>query len=268
MKEIRGQFGEFKGYSPGNVKIFVSQERLIYKVYPFDIITDRVGERKRKEKETREVQKALNLENKRIDLLGFGLCNKWQYFFTGTIDPEKYIASDYNVVSKLISHEFYKMRKKDKNVNYCFILEKHKNGNYHAHGFINIPGYMVNPFPYYERSDLKKIYPSKSKFIQYGIKQCFYSLGLNTISPISDLNNIADYCAKYMTKNISTGDYCAKSIFKSHGLKKFDIQYGSYLGDSFPSLDEIYQSEYNCESVHHMKKFYNENIFTFEIKLK
>lgn len=263
--------GHYKGYSPGNTKIFYSENRIIYKVYPFDIILDRPKiERKEKVKETSCQQRRINLQNKKIELLGLGMCNKWQYFFTGTLDPKKF-STDFDTVSKMISREFKKMRQRNKSVEYCFILEKFKKGDYHAHGFINIPDEFINHYPgAYVRDDGSIIKPSKSKFIQWTIKQCYYSLGLNVISPIQSINDVADYCRKYIIKDPARGKKDSKSIFKSHGLKSFDVQYGNYIGDVDVRSDgfcELMAGDQSLESVQHYKKFYDGEIFTIDIKL-
>lgn len=271
-KEIYDQIdGHYKGYSPGNTKIFFSENRIIYKVYPFDIILDRPKqERKEREKETSAAQANLNLQNKKIELLGLGMCNRWQYFFTGTLDPQIY-STDFDTVSKKISYEFRKMRALDKSVEYCFILEKFKKGDYHAHGFVNLPdNFVIHHEPVYIRPDGSKIKPSKSKFIQWGIDQRRYSLGLNVISPIMSINDVADYCRKYIIKDPARGSKDSKSIFKSHGLKSFDVQYGNYIGDIDVRSDgfcELMAGDQSLESVQHYKKFYDGDIFTIDIKL-
>lgn len=263
--------GSYLGYSPGNVKIYFSDNRVIYKIYPFDIILDRPKtERKDKEKETTAQQRRINLQNKKIELLGLGMCNKWEYFFTGTLDPKKF-NTDFDTVSKKISYEFKKMRRLSNKVEYCFILEKFKKGDYHAHGFVNIPDkFIVKHIPCYIQDDGYKVYPSKSRFIQWGIDQRYYSLGLNVISPIMSMNSVSDYCAKYIIKDPARGKKDSKSIFKSHGLNKFEVQYGNYIGDVDVRSDgfsELMAGDRSIECVQHYRKFYDGDIFTIDIKL-
>ena len=233
-----------------NVKIYCSSDRLIYRIYPFNLGENRSSvSRSKKENETSEKKKKINAYNKILKLLGYGLCNEWKYFFTGTIDPKKYESDNFDIVSKLISAEFRKMKKIDSSVKYCFILEKHKNGNYHAHGFCNVPDKFVNIFPKYVDKCGKVAVPSKSKFIQWGIYQKYYSLGINTISPKKSKKSVSDYCAKYIIKNIECGDYAAKSVFKSHDLMSFHIEYGKYAGYSFKSLQSINGSELGLNDI-------------------
>lgn len=259
-----------------NTKVFLSDERIILRVYPFEIDNENQNHKKERsvKKNKTDVKHAkINLQNKYIKLLGYGLCNKWQYFFTGTIDPQRFDASDYENVSFLISKEFKALKRVDPEFQYCYILERHQNGNYHAHGFININGAYVTPFPTYVRPASKKpVVPSKSKFIQYGIKQAWYDLGLNTLSPIHDLNNVADYCGKYMTKSIASGEYYSKSIFKSHGLKSFQIEYGdSNLLASFNCFNDgkissDHLSINNIYNIEHKRSDFN-NYTQIQIKI-
>lgn len=247
---VHNQFSERIGYSNGNVKLYVSDSRIIYRLYPFDIITDRVvSPRSKKENKSSPCKRRINLHNKKVALLGYGLCNEWQYFFTGTIDPKKYDSSNFECVADFISDTFRKMRRKSKIVKYCFILEQHQNGNFHAHGFCNLPDDFVAPYSQYIQDDGFIVKPEKSKFLQFSIKQCYYKLGLNVISPIKSKNSVADYCSKYIIKDIASGDSFSKTIFKSHGLKSFEIEYGSYIGNSWHAFPGIMTDNYPIEDV-------------------
>lgn len=248
---VYNQFNEKVGEAQGNVRIYVSDTRLIYRLYNFDIVTDRVTTpRSEKVNVTDQSHRRINLQNKKIDLLGYGLCNDWQYFFTGTVDPKAFTdAADFDKVSKMISNVFRELRRKHKNVAYCFILEKHQNGNFHAHGFCNLPDEYINPYCVYVQQDGFKVHPGPSKYLQWMIKQCYYKYGLNVISPINNKNDVADYCAKYIIKDIATGDSFSKSIFKSHGLKSFEIKYGHYGGDKFECFPGIVQDTYPISNV-------------------
>ena len=242
--------GDYKGESNGNVRLYISDSRIIYRLYSFDLVTNRPSSpRSENHNQTTEGKRQINLHNKKISLIGYGLCNQWQYFFTGTVDPKKYTASDFDTVSKLISSAFRDMRRRDSSVKYCFIMEKHKNGNFHAHGFCNLPDQFVLPYSQYKQDDGYIVKPSKSKFLQFSIKQSIYKLGLNVISPIQDPKSVADYCAKYIIKDIASGDSFSKSIFKSHGLKSFEIKYGNYSGANWHCFPGIHQDDYPIEDV-------------------
>lgn len=250
-QKVYNQFNEVVGESQGNVRLYVSDTRIIYRLYDFDIVTDRVTKpRSEKVNTTSESKRIINLHNKKIELLGYGLCHPWTYFFTGTVDPKQFPeASDYDAVSKMISQCFRELRRKSKKVEYCFILEKHQNGNFHAHGFCNLPDEYINPYCMYVRPDGFKIHPSSSKYLQWMIKQCYYKYGLNVISPIQNKNDVADYCAKYIIKDIAIGETNSKSIFKSHGIKSFEIQYGHYGGHIFECFPGIVQESYPIDNV-------------------
>lgn len=251
----------------GNVKIYISDDRLIYKIYPYRLSTleNTVKKTRSKERQATSSEKLLlNTYAKKMSILGLGLCNPWQYFFTGTIDPKSYPANSFEDVAKLISSCFQRIKRKYGDTQYVFILEKHKNGNFHSHGLCNLPGTVINPFPKYIDSYGKVIRPSKSKFIQWGIDQNYYNIGLNTISPIQSRGSVTDYCLKYMVKMMSTGSKFSSSVFHSKGLKQFQIEYGNFIGDSFPSvlginahnnslvIDNIYQ--YNIKYYGNIKE--------------
>ena len=258
----------------GNVKIFISDTRLIYKIYPYKFF-DREYKHKPRSKDktqTSENKMLINEYAKKMKILGYGLCNEWQYFFTGTIDPKVYKADSFESANKLISDQFRRIRRRyGSDVKYMFILEKHKNGNYHAHGFCNVPHQVVNVFPAYIDSYGRRITPSKSKFIQFGIDQNWYNLGLNTISPVVSKDSVSDYCVKYMIKMMSSGSKFANTVFHSLGLKSFTIERGSFIGDDFSSCLGIYtynNNYYNLDNIYNYEiKTYSDNIKELTIKL-
>lgn len=259
----------------GNVKIFISDSRLIYKIYPYKFFDSEYKHKKRNienRQQTSEEKKLLNAYAKKMDILGYGLCNDWQYFFTGTIDPKSYAANDFDSASKLISHEFYRMRQKSEQVKYMFILEKHKNGNYHAHGFCNVPSDIINYHPSYIDAYGRKIKPSPSKFITWGIDQCWYNLGINTISPVLSKDDATDYCVKYIIKSMECGNKWARSVFHSKGLKTFKIEYGSFIGDDFRSCLNVYSYDGNKYGINNIYQYdvksYSDNIKEITLQLK
>lgn len=256
----------------GNVKIFISDDRLIYKIYPYHFF-DQDYKRKERCKERNESsaeKMMLNAYAKKMNVLGYGLCNDWQYFWTGTIDPKSYPANSFGDVSKLISAAFQRINRKFTGVKYLFILEKHKNGNYHAHGLCSLPGTVVNPNPVYIDSYGHKIRPSKSKFIQYGIDQNYYNLGLNTLSPVVDKGSVADYCIKYMVKMMASGSKFANTVFHSKGLQSFKIEYGCFIGDDFPSLLNVtaHDVRFGLNNIYEYKIKYYGNIKEISLQLK
>lgn len=178
-------------------------------------------------KETSINKKKINNYNKLKNLLGLGMCNEWQYFLTITLDKDKVNRYSIDSMIKAVGNEFHKMRKRGIVVEYLYIIERHKDGAYHGHGFINIPSECIDPSYRYRKKDGTYVKPSKSNYVQWGIKQDFFDLGICVVSPIQSKIEVINYCSKYIEKNLALRDKHGKSIFHSHGLKSYVIVYGA-----------------------------------------
>ena len=65
-------------------------------------------------------------------------CNPWNWFFTGTINPNKQDRTDLDLFHKQLTQWLRDYNKKyNLNVKFLFVPEKHKDGkSWHIHGFI------------------------------------------------------------------------------------------------------------------------------------
>lgn len=219
----------------GNVKVMYFNGKMIFRKYPYLIKprkekseNDLIKEKIKRDilKETDEKKKRINAVNRFYRFVGYGLNNNWDYFITVTFNKRKIDRYDVDLILKKVCKLFNHW--KDRycfEFKYCFIIEKHKNGAYHLHGLISgLKNEMIEFSNYrYEYEKGKYIYPSKkSNFIQYGIKQKYFDLGMFIISPIQDRNNVINYISKYISKDIYVRKKNGKSIFNSNGLNGFD----------------------------------------------
>ena len=185
----------------GNVKAYISDKCLILNVYPFSLMSIEGCTRSKDRVESSDYQNRKNRLQRLYNLLGLGYCNEWQYFLTITFDKMKVDRyNDYDIISA-VQEEFEAIHRKYKEFKYCYIIERHKDGAYHCHGFVSGIDNVISLNPIYVRSDGKKIWPSKSKFIQYGIQQKYFDYGLVTVSPIFSKENVINYCSKYISKD-------------------------------------------------------------------
>ena len=212
----------------GNVKAYVSDKCLILNVYPFSLLSVEGATRNKDRNESSYYQQTKNRLQRLYNLLGLGYCNEWQYFLTITFDKMKVDRyNDYDIIAA-VQEEFDGIKRKFKDFKYCYIIERHKDGAYHCHGFVSGIGEIISFNPVYVRSDGVKVYPSKSKFIQYGILQKYFDYGLLTVSPIYSKDDVINYCSKYIAKNLAIRSKNGKNIFHSHGLKSFKNVYFHY----------------------------------------
>ena len=176
------------------------------------------------------------------------MCNEWEWFFTATIDGNKYDRTDL----KQYRNDFTRFlqgfgRKNGLSIKYLIIPELHSDKkNWHAHGFIKgLPEEFLHEFelknklPPYIRKKLRfgyKIY----EFIPYTEK-----FGFNDFERIGDLRRSANYICKYITKDLgrSVTELGLHTYFASKGLKTAkEIDRGTLKPDINPVFD--YENEY------------------------
>ena len=176
-------------------------------------------------------------------VLQYALCNPWSYFFTGTLDPNKF--DRYNLDSFLIRFtQFIRDCRKKYNAAFHYLLvpEKHKDGAWHVHGLLaGIPSGVLCPFdsnaPYSLRIGNFLNWPSYSS--RFG----FCSLALIK-KPIS----CAFYITKYVGKGIQdrSSDVGKRLYFHSRPLATAEKVSDVYASDLV--LDDICVNHYDFVS--------------------
>lgn len=106
-----------------------------------------------------------NICRARNKILEYVLCNDFVFFVTLTLDPEKYDREDL----KKFSHDFsifirdYNKRK-NADIKYLFIPERHEDGCWHMHGFImGLPYDRLELFDLHGEKPLPKYIVEKLK---------------------------------------------------------------------------------------------------------
>lgn len=179
----------------------------------------------------------------------YAYCNEFDYFVTLTIDPRKYDRSDLKGYYKDFTQFLRDYRKKHKvSIAYLFIPERHKDGNWHMHGFIkglprehlqiNEHGYM-DWEPYRKRFgwisiDGIRSQDAVSKYITKYINK-------ELADSIKELNAHLYYCSKGLEKavEIKKGTLSAKSIpwdFENDYVK---VAWTLNQAAAFSSIDEV-----------------------------
>lgn len=154
-------------------------------------------------------------------------CNSWEWFFTGTLNPDKNNVFDLNEfhkkLTKFISNFnfFHNTR-----IKFLFIPEKHKSGAWHVHGFLMgldekyLTEFTLDDFiPY---GLLKKI--KKGEKI-YHWKSYEKHFGFCDLEKIRNHEAIAKYMTKYVTKDLQNGvnKLGAHCYYCSRGLRRKEI---------------------------------------------
>lgn len=115
------------------------------------------------------------------------LCNNFEYFVTMTVSSKikEYDRLDLENCVDNCKKFMHKLKRKNIDFKFIFVIEEHKNGGYHFHG-------MMKGLP---QDD---IYLNKYNYLSSHILD---DLGFNSFSKIDDYNKCCNYITKYITKN-------------------------------------------------------------------
>lgn len=140
-----------------------------------------------------------SISRARSRILELGLCNKWEYFCSFTIDPKKYDRFNLNAFYLDFSQFLRDQRKKGFPIKYILVPERHEDGAWHLHGLMSDLPPLV-PFSDQLASGLKVpldlVNGGYLNWVEASRKFGYCSLGLIK-SPIKS----AFYMSKYMTKD-------------------------------------------------------------------
>lgn len=115
------------------------------------------------------------------------LCNSWDYWCTFTLSPDKHNRYDLEAFVRNFG-EFihnYNRRHPGHKVLYVVVVEIHKDGAYHMHGFIK----GISP---------KDLYKNQYGYLTW--KQYEKKFGFVSMDPVRDKDRASSYILKYMTK--------------------------------------------------------------------
>lgn len=175
-------------------------------------------------------------------------CNPWDYFFTGTLDPEKYDRTNLEKYHKDLTQWFRNQSKKfGTKIDYLLIPELHDDGKaWHMHGFIKgIPSTELKQFVFGEtmgKALAKKVKKGDTVFNWLAYSKKF---GFCDLEPIRNPEAVSKYITKYINKNLATSvtELNAHLYYHSRGLHIADtIKKGSMLGDIEPTFTNDYCS--------------------------
>lgn len=184
-----------------------------------------------------------NLKKTREQIFDYVMCNEWDYFFTGTIDPKKYDSKNAYKIKKPLKKWFNHMQERY-GLSYIVIFEYHKKGGIHIHGLIR-----SNPLTPLKLvlSDTKIYYgfkkPMKDKTaLKHGLDiskgKPVYNLktwrfGWSTaIKVYGSQAQISNYITKYITK--SNEKIMGRYFWHSHDLAKPNVFFMNTSYDDLP----------------------------------
>lgn len=150
-------------------------------------------------------------------------CNKWDWFFTGTLNPNKQDRTDLNLFHKQLTQWLRDYNKKyNLDIKYLFIPEKHQdNKSWHIHGFIsNLP---IEHLKQFQIGDImgkglaEKVSNGEPVFNWLAYYDRF---GFCDLEPIKNHEAASKYVTKYIGKELfkSVTELNAHTYYHSRGL--------------------------------------------------
>lgn len=139
-------------------------------------------------------------------------CNDFDFFGTLTTSPYKINRYDDELVKTTLTKWLNNQRRHSPNFIYILVPERHKDGALHFHVLIgNFNGKMAD---------------SGRKWLGEPIfNLSSYSLGFSNFTKIRNKSKTANYCRKYITKDLATTESQKRRYWRSKNLKKPDKYY-------------------------------------------
>lgn len=155
-------------------------------------------------------------------------CNNWSLFVTLTFNPKKVDSFNYDECSLKVKSWLDFIRRKNPNIKYIGVPEKHKSGRYHFH------------FLFDKAENLKLVdsgYFTKSGLTIYNIDN--YNWGYSTATKVTNTDAVNKYIAKYITKDLFGSTKGKKRYWASRNCNKPDVkeEYHYNIKDVINNLD-------------------------------
>lgn len=178
--------------------------------------------------------KVSNLNRAKDNIYKLALANKFDYFanitFNDSVDRYDY-TKIVAKMSKFLNN--YKSRK-NPNLQYLIVPEKHKDGAYHFHGLFS--GIEPSELEHAVNNKLGSKYYGLKMYVDYKTKERpiynwkSYTCGFSQLTEIMDNEKACAYITKYITKELVESTKGKKRYWYSKGLKK-------------PQINDIYIKE-------------------------
>jgi hypothetical protein len=147
-------------------------------------------------------------------------CNPFEWFGTFTFDPKKIDRHDEQAVKKAMTSFLNHAKRKSPNMTYILVPERHKDGAIHFHGLLgNFNGKMADSGSQWQKQPIFNVVD--------------YKLGFTNFTKIRDKAKTANYCRKYITKDMATTQSSKKRYWRSRNLKQPLKTYNETINEVF-----------------------------------
>ena len=156
-------------------------------------------------------------------------CNPWDWFFTGTINPNKQNRTDLELFHKQLTQWLRNYNRiHSLNIKFLFVPEKHKDGkSWHIHGFIyGLPIEHLTQFQVGDKMGKGLADKVLNGDIVYNWKAYFNRFGFCDLEPIRNHEAVSKYVTKYINKELASSvtELNAHTYYHSRGLKFAELK--------------------------------------------
>lgn len=133
-------------------------------------------------------------------------CNTFEWFGTFTFDPKKIDRYNPEEVKKAMSKWLNNARRKSPDMTYILVPERHKDGAIHFHALLgNYAGKMADSGSQWQKQPIFNVID--------------YKLGFTNFTKIRSKSKTANYCRKYITKDMIFSEKNRRRYWRSKNLK-------------------------------------------------
>lgn len=159
------------------------------------------------------------------------ICNEWDWFFTGTLNPRKYNREDLEKYHKDLTQWFRNYGKKhDIKIKFLLIPELHSDGkSWHIHGLLKgLPVKHLKQFKIGNKMGQHLAKRVKDGEIIYNWVDYKKKFGFCDLEPIHSQERLSNYITKYISKDLykcvkelnAHTYYCSKGLSRAKTIKK------------------------------------------------
>ena len=169
-----------------------------------------------------------NIQRAKNNIFEYAYCNLWDWFFTGTLDPQKYDRTNLDKFHKDLT-QWLRDYGKQHNVQIKFLLvpEQHSDGiSWHIHGFLRgLPKEHLKQFVIGDVMGKALAEKVKKGDVVYNWLPYAKKFGFCDLEPIRNPEAVSKYMTKYINKNLASSvkDLNAHLYYHSRGLKKAEV---------------------------------------------
>lgn len=189
-----------------------------------------------------------NIQRAKNNIFEYAFCNPWDWFFTGTLDPQKYDRTNLDKFHKDLT-QWLRDYSKQYNVKIKFLLvpEQHSDGiSWHIHGFLRgLPKEHLKQFVVGDVMGKALAEKVKKGDLVYNWLPYAKKFGFCDLEPIRNAEAVSKYMTKYINKNLASSvkDLNAHLYYHSRGLNRAEtIKIGVMASPITPTYENEYCS--------------------------